>query len=268
MMNQQKRIRIFTAINIMMVLFTVTILLPAKSSNDKVAKGIDIKEEIMVKQSNPSVSMPINDKVTVMVKGLDTSVECLSGYEDQVAEEMEESVAYAMEDCDSYEGYITRYMDLQNRVDINVDEMNYIIDYWVGLNGNNSLYSGNGQAFIDVSKLCGYDPIFLMSLACNESGWEVSSLHRSKNNPYSINMTDVNPSGGYNLGNSYYDGIVNGGLWIHENYYEKGCKNLHDMIYKGNYASAKDKWINGILNTMNKSYEILMQYKYERKEVK
>ena len=208
-----------------------------------------------------------NDKPTkVMVRGMDEVVECAEDAQDKIIESMEAKVAYAVKDSESYEGYITKYTDLKNRIDINVDEMNYIIDYWVGLNGHSSLYTGNGQAFIDVSKECGYDPIFLMSLAFNESGINVSSLHSGKNNPYSINMTDSNPSGGYNLGDTYYDGIVNGGLWIYNNYYENGCTNLYDMIYKGNYASAKDKWINSITSTMNKSYKLLIQYKEEKEE--
>lgn len=225
-------------------------------------KSIKIAIESDVKVTSGSTS---HNKVTAIVRGIDKSIDCTDENKNDIIEEMQSTVAYTIKDSESYEGYITQYTDLRNRIDINADEMNYIIDYWVGLNGNESLYSGNGQAFIDVSKQCGYDPIFLMSLACNESGWNVSSLHSGKNNPYSINMTDSNPSGGYNLGNTYYDGIVNGGLWIYENYYSKGCTNLYDMIYKGNYASAKDKWINSILSTMNKSYKLLIQYKEEKR---
>ena len=201
----------------------------------------------------------------VVVQGAGT-VECQQGYEDQVVEELKATVAYPVEGCEEYQGYITEWTDLMCRETINVSELNYIIDYWVKKNGTNySLYSGNGQAFIDVSKRCGYDPLFLMSLACNESGWNVSNLHASKNNPYSINMIDTYPDAGYVLGDTYYDGIVNGGIWIYDHYYKKGCTNLHDMIYKGHYASAKDKWINSIVKTMNKSYEILMELKKENK---
>lgn len=162
-----------------------------------------------------------------------------------------------------YPGYITGYIDLKARMDITADEMNYIIKYWCDMNAcsDTSWYMNNGQAFIDASKKTGLDPIFLLSLGANESGWNVSNLHRSKNNPYSINMTDVNPSGGYNMGSTFYDGIVNGGIWIHKNFYKKGYTSLYTMIYPGNYASAKDVWINHIAKTMERSYNALLQYR-------
>ena len=74
-------------------------------------------------------------------------------------------------------------------------------------------------------------------------------------------MTDVNPSGGYNMGSTFYDGIVNGGIWIHKNFYKKGYTSLYTMIYPGNYASAKDVWINHIAKTMERSYNALLQYR-------
>lgn len=148
-----------------------------------------------------------------------------------------------------------RYTDLYNKNQITTEQMDTIINNW--LNGRESELAGAGQAFIDAANETGYDPIFLLALAANESGWTVSSLHASKSNPYSIAMVDGNPGGGYNLGNTYYEGIVNGAIWINDNFYKKGNKNLHDMIYKGNYASAKDKWINDVLWIMNKSYQMI-----------
>lgn len=148
-----------------------------------------------------------------------------------------------------------RYTNLYNKNEITTQQMNTIINNW--LNGRSSELQGTGQAFIDASNKTGYDPIFLLALAANESGWTVSNLHASKCNPYSIAMIDSNPSGGYTLGSTYYEGIVNGAIWINDNFYEKGNKNLHDMIYKGNYSSSKDKWINDILWIMNKSYQMI-----------
>ena len=58
-----------------------------------------------------------------------------------------------------------------------------------------------------------------------------------------------------------YDGIVNGGIWIHKNFYKKGYTSLYTMIYPGNYASAKDVWINHIAKTMERSYNALLQYR-------
>ena len=65
------------------------------------------------------------------------------------------------------------------------------------------------------------------------------------------------------MGETFYDGIVNGGIWIHKNFYEYGEKNLHDMIYgngvkpKKQYCSTGDSWINSIIYIMNTSYKML-----------
>lgn len=263
MVNQQQE-TIDKILNLLIIfVFVHLMIVSVQSYIISNQKSIKVTIEPDIKNTSGATS---HDKTTVMVRGIDKSVDCTNKNEDDIIEELQSTVAYTVEDSESYDGYITKYTDLRNRIDINADEMNYIIDYWVGLNGRSSLYTGNGQAFIDVSKECGYDPIFLMSLAFNESGINVSSLHSGKNNPYSINMTDSNPSGGYHLGDTYYDGIVNGGLWIYENYYEKDCTNLYDMIYKGNYASAKDKWIGSITSTMSKSYKLLIQYKEEKEK--
>lgn len=170
------------------------------------------------------------------------------------------TMAYAVENFNSpYEGYITRYMDLNNRTDISTDQMNQLIDYWLDKNGTtDSELKNMGQAYIDASKLTGYDPIFLLSLTAAESGWDVSYLHSIKNNPYSINMHDLNPNDGYILGETFYDGIIAGAIWINENYYNNGLCTLHDMIYGGRlYATARDTWINHIVSIMDESYRVL-----------
>lgn len=175
-------------------------------------------------------------------------------------DENEIVVSYASDKVKSpYEGYITKYMDLKARTDITTDDMNYIINYWLRKNGTSySQLKNQGQAFIDASNATGYDPIFLLSLTASEGGWDVSSLHAGKNNPYSINMTDENPTGGYVLGSTYAEGIVNGAIWIDKHFYDEGYTTLHDMIYGGKmYASAKDHWIDSINTIMDKSYKLL-----------
>lgn len=176
-------------------------------------------------------------------------------------DEDENKIAYASKEVISpYEGYITKYMDLKNRKDISASDMDYIIEYYTNLNGcgsNTELY-GMGEAFIIASQQTGYDPIFLLALAATEGGWEVSSLHSSKCNPYSINMVDSNPHAGYTLGDTYYDGIINGAKFINDNYYNEGYTTLHSMIYGGKrYASSADYWIDSITLIMDKSYKLL-----------
>ena len=165
-------------------------------------------------------------------------------------------IAYASDNVEPYVGYITRYTNLKNRTDISVDEMNKIIDIW--LNGRDSELKNQGQAFITASIETELDPIFLLALAAQESGWTVSGLHSSKNNPYSINMVDANPSDGYHMGNTFSDGIINGAIWINNHYYNEGQQNLNDMIYGSKcYSSSKDSWIDNIASIMTKSYKYL-----------
>ena len=59
------------------------------------------------------------------------------------------------------------------------------------------------------------------------------------------------------MGDTMEDGIINGAIWIKENFYEykDGQTTLHDMIHKYNnhfYASAGDAWINQIISIMNR----------------
>ena len=154
---------------------------------------------------------------------------------------------------------ISRYSsqtDLSSHREITVEKMNKLIDHFVA--GRDSEFTGTGEAFIQASLETGYDPVFLLSLAGNEASWEVSKLHARKNNPYSINMTDSNPGGGYMLGDTFDEGIINGAIWIHEKYYDTGKTNLHLMIHGGRkYSSSGDHWINTICSTMNECYSVL-----------
>lgn len=167
------------------------------------------------------------------------------------------NTAYASTKVDPYPGYFTAYMDLSCRNTVTVDDMNEVIDHW--LNGRDSKLKDQGKAFITASKETGLDPVFLLSLAAQEGGWTVSNLHASKNNPYSINMVDSNPSQGYHLGNEYGEGIVNGAKWIKEHYYDEGQTTLNSMIYgHKKYSSSEDKWINDISNIMTRSYNYIL----------
>ena len=166
-------------------------------------------------------------------------------------------IACASLTVDPYPGYFTMYMDLACRNNISIKQMNKIIDHW--LCGRDSKLKNQGEAFIKASQETGLDPVFLLSLAAQEAGWTVSDLHASKNNPYSINMVDSNPSQGYQLGNEFSDGIINGAKWIKKHYYDEGQNTLYSMIYgKKQYSSSADKWINDISNIITKSYNYIL----------
>lgn len=153
-------------------------------------------------------------------------------------------------------GEVHSHSILTKRRTITAKEMDKIINHF--LDGRKSLLKNTGKYFIKASNETGYDPIFLMALAATESGWTVSHLHKGKSNPYSINMTDENPNGGYKLGNDYNEGIINGAIWIKEHYFNQGYKSLYGMNFSGKtYCSTPHSWIQQILDIMNKSYRLL-----------
>lgn len=124
-----------------------------------------------------------------------------------------------------------RFFDLKEKFDFTVEELNYFLDKYV--DNEDSLLHHQGQAFYEAQEKSGYNAIFLIALAAQESGWDVSPLHASKCNPYSIAMYDWNPEEGYIMGNTYSDGIINGAIWISNNYYDaKSQKTLYDMQHK------------------------------------
>jgi beta-N-acetylglucosaminidase len=166
--------------------------------------------------------------------------------------------AYACS-SETYEGYFTKYMDLQNITDVTIDEMDYLIDK--NTVGRNSKLAGMGEAYIKASQETGLNPIFLLCLTAQEAGWSVSDLHYRKSNPYSIHMLDDHVELGYVMGTDFAEGIVQGAIWINEHYYEEGQTTLYDFIYgKKMYSSSKDVWINNIVYNMNKCYKQLRSY--------
>ena len=149
-----------------------------------------------------------------------------------------------------------RFFDLKEKFDFTVEELNYFLDKYV--DNEDSLLHHQGQAFYEAQEKSGYNAIFLIALAAQESGWNVSSLHASKCNPYSIAMYDWNPEEGYVMGDTYSDGIINGAVWISNNYYDaKSQKTLYDMQHKvSDHIYASDpNWEYCIADIMETIYD-------------
>lgn len=153
---------------------------------------------------------------------------------------------------------ITRNTDLSVRTVMTADRMNYIIDQWSRRQDEESGFVGHGQAFIDASKLTGLDPVYILAISANESGFGTSRIAKEKNNFMGIGAYDSSPyESSHNMGDCIDQGIINGAVWIASNYYDEGKTSLHDMIYGGKlYSSSKEKWINDILWIWNKSYTL------------
>lgn len=149
--------------------------------------------------------------------------------------------------------------DLSNKsVYVTTEDMNNIIRHF-DPNGT-SPFQGQGNVFIEASKKSGLDPIYIFAHASWESDYGRSYLARDRGNYFGINAIDANPNAAHHMGNTMYDGIVNGAVWISKNYYQEGQTSLNSMIYGGKrYAKAADKWIKGVNGIMAESYAYLKQ---------
>ena len=149
--------------------------------------------------------------------------------------------------------------DLSNKaVYVTTEDMNNIIRHFDP--SGTSPFQGQGNVFIEASKESGLDPIYIFAHASWESDYGRSYLARDRGNYFGINAIDANPNAAHHMGNTMYDGIVNGAVWISKNYYQEGQTSLNSMIYGGKrYAKAADKWIKGVNGIMSESYAYLKQ---------
>lgn len=133
--------------------------------------------------------------------------------------------------------------DLMNKEVISKSDIEYLIDHYVELYPDSALDNTEG-AFIEASNETGMDPLFFLSLAGIESGWGTSKIHIRQNNPYSMGMYGDGVHNGYNLADSFYDGIIEGANYIYENYYLNGQTTLYLMNHYGDhsYCAGKCEW--------------------------
>ena len=176
----------------------------------------------------------------------------------QEEKEREENTVVPVNKTEEADIYITQYTDLSVNKTITTDDMNRIIEYWNEKCGGTP-FLGRGDVFIKASKESGLDPIYIFSHAAYESGWGKSDLAVYKSNYFGISAFDSNPyECGYVMGDDLYTGIVQGAIWINDNYYQQGQVSLYDMIYgPKQYASTADCWIGSIQDIMNTSYYII-----------
>ena len=120
------------------------------------------------------------------------------------------------------------YDDLANKEEITTDDMKFLIDHYVAIHPESALV-GCEQAFITASNETGLDPLFFFALCGIESGWGTNKTHVELCNPYSFGMYGDGSHGGYSLGETFYEGIINGANYIYENYYKAGQKTLYQM---------------------------------------
>lgn len=159
---------------------------------------------------------------------------------------------------------LTSHTDLCAPINITVEQMNTFI---AGFGNSASAFIGRGDIFIEAYAITGYNPLYLFGHAVLESSWGKGDLAKYKGNYFGIGAYDADP---YNYAYTMAtddgsedglmrDGIINGAIWIKENWYDKGLTTLNAMIYetKYPYASAKDHWINSIVSLANQQLKLI-----------
>ena len=146
-------------------------------------------------------------------------------------------------------------LDAGDKVALNADDMNRIIDGWTSHLAEDSVLRGHGEAFIVASRETGLDPVYLLAHAIIESGSGTSYLARTRYNFFGINAVDSNPGLAYNMGDGVDEGIIAGAYWIKSNFYDNGYTSLYEMA-EGGYAS-NPRWASDIASVYNDAINYL-----------
>lgn len=125
--------------------------------------------------------------------------------------------------------------DLINQSLITEADMEYLIDIYAAKRETSALY-GTAWAFIEASNRTGLDPIFLFSLTGIESGWGSSDIHVRQCNPYSLGMYGDGVHNGYDVADSFAEGIIAGAELIKDEYYDAGQTTLYLMNHNGDHS--------------------------------
>lgn len=132
---------------------------------------------------------------------------------------------------------------------LSVEEMNDFINRRAP---ENSPFRNNGEIFLEAAKQSGLDPKYIVAIAGLESSWGRSTIAREKNNYFGITAYNNDPYNSAKSFSSMEDGIVNGAIWIKNNFVDKGKTNLVSMIWGGSAYCQTDEgkpsqsWIDNI----------------------
>lgn len=111
-----------------------------------------------------------------------------------------------------------------------------------------------GAAINKAAKASGLDPRYILAHAAVESAWGTSNYAINHHNYFGIGAFDSNPDNAKNYGNNGMEaGLVNGAVWIRENYYDKGQTTVYKMRYNGGsheYCTSTT-WVGSITNIMD-----------------
>lgn len=145
--------------------------------------------------------------------------------------------------------------DLANKKKRTTEDMNKLIDHVLTLHPD-SVFKGQGQAFICASNETGLDPIFFFALSGIESAWGTNETHVKLNNPYSIGMYNDGSYHGWDMGDTFGKAIIEGARFIYDSYYKNGQTTLYLMNHdpSGNrhcYCAGDTNWEYQIASEMS-----------------
>ena len=135
--------------------------------------------------------------------------------------------------------YITINSDLHVPTCPSAEVLNKLIDWWAPriMENRGTPFVGHGEDLYAIWEMTGMDPLIILGIAAWEGGWGNSKVAKAKYNFYGIGVYDSDPMywasrfGDPNDPNKtdfekVSDGLINGALWIYENYYIEGNTTL------------------------------------------
>lgn len=134
--------------------------------------------------------------------------------------------------------YVTIHSDVCVETCPSIEVLDKLIDWWDPriMENKGTTFKGHGKDFYAVWEMTGMDPLIILGIAAWEGGWGNSKLAVAKHNYYGIGAYDSDPmywasrfvdeDSELSEFDQVSKGIIDGAVWIYENYYTKGNTTL------------------------------------------
>ena len=244
--------------NIFMVLLIIQMISSAiiihYISNESNQKYSEYEYQITtLKAENTNLQKDVTTYKTLWEDNESEIVDALNkaDYAEQQLNDIKEQIKYSKLSYGTPNRGEFRNLDLRKFAITTIDEMN---DYISKTAPEDSPFIGQGELFLKASKESGLNPKYIYSHAAVESSYGTSQMALSKGNYFGIGAFNSNPDNAHTFGSTMEAGIINGAVWISEEYTNNGYATINDMIYKDpdhRYAvyddgSPNEKWAQDI----------------------
>ena len=152
-----------------------------------------------------------------------------------------------------------------------IEALDALIAWWNPkiMDNQGTVFLGHGKDFYEVWEISGMDPLIILGIAAWEGGWGNSKVAKAKYNFYGIGVYDSDPmywASRFSDGSGSQDenvtrGIIDGALWIYENYYLEGNTTLALINNNGyNGYNGGTYWAETITEQMiNVNYRVIKE---------